>query len=98
MAWNYQFIARLPEDFKEEDILFLRQLGIPNAYLALPRDQHDHQSLKRIKEQIEAEELNLHMFTATVLPLIRPLPWGLRTEKGNWKHIWNFWRSWQVWG
>ena len=54
MAWNYQFIARLPEDFKEEDILFLRQLGIPNAYLALPRDQHDHQSLKRIKEQIEA--------------------------------------------
>ena len=49
MAWNYQFIARLPEDFKEEDILFLRQLGIPNAYLALPRDQHDHQSLKRIK-------------------------------------------------
>lgn len=54
MAWNYQFIARLPEDFKDEDILFLRQLGIPNAYIALPRDQHDYQSLKRIKERIEA--------------------------------------------
>lgn len=54
MAWDYQFIARLPEDFTDEDVLFLEQLGVPNAYIALPKDKHDYGSLKKIKEQIEA--------------------------------------------
>jgi len=49
MSWNYNFVSRLPEGFTEEDMLFIRQLGIEYTYVSLPRDKHNLKDLKELQ-------------------------------------------------
>lgn len=60
MAWNIKFISRLPEGFQEEDLLFLRQLGVEEAYIALPIDDHNIKAILAYKERIESAGIGLH--------------------------------------
>lgn len=46
MAWDYKFISRLPEGFGDDDLLFLKQLGIEEAYIALPIPDHNLKAIK----------------------------------------------------
>lgn len=59
MEWNYKFITRLPENFTDEDILFIKQLGIDYTYVSLPRDKHNLKDLKILKERIESGGLKI---------------------------------------
>jgi len=68
MNWNYRFITRLPENFDDEDILFIRQLGIDYTYYALPVAEHDYNSVKRVVDRVhdgglKMEYIHSNLFT-----------------------------------
>jgi mannonate dehydratase len=74
MSWNYQFIARVPEGFSDEDVIFLRQLNVPNAYICLGRDEHNFKRIKEIKDKITdggigftTVQSNLYTFNADII-------------------------------
>lgn len=74
MSWNCKFISRLPEGFDESDMLFLKQLGINEAYIALPIGDHNLKAIKGYKERIENAGLglnnmhsNLYTFNADIM-------------------------------
>lgn len=60
MAWNYKFISRLPQGFDDDDLIFLKQLGIEEAYIALPLAEHNISAVKRYKEQVESAGLKMN--------------------------------------
>ncbi len=60
MAWNYKFISRLPEGFGDDDLLFLKQLGIEEAYIALPIPDHNLKAIRTYKERVENAGLAMH--------------------------------------
>lgn len=74
MSWNYNFISRLPENFDDNDIKFIRQLGIDYTYYSLPIADHNYESLKSITERIKAGGLkfeyiqsNLFTFNSSIV-------------------------------
>lgn len=60
MAWRYKFISRLPQGFDDDDLLFLKQLGVEEAYIALPLADHNLAALKEYKDRIESAGLKMH--------------------------------------
>jgi len=60
MSWNYQFTMNLQPGFTDEDLLFVRQLGVPNVYTWIPTAQHNLKDLRALKERIESQDLRLY--------------------------------------
>ncbi len=59
MAWNCRLITRLPQGFDDEDILFIRQLGIEHTYYSLPVEDHTYERIKAIVARIRDGGLNI---------------------------------------
>ena len=61
MSWNYKLISRLPQDFTEEDVLFLKQLGIEYTYYSLPIADHNRKAITELVKKIENGGLKIEL-------------------------------------
>ena len=66
MDWNYRFISRLPENFNDEDILFIKQLGIDYTYYSLPIADHNYPAMKALVDRIEAGGLKMEFIQSNL--------------------------------
>lgn len=83
MAWNIKFISRLPEGFQDEDLLFLKQLGIEEAYLALPIADHNRKAIRAYKERVENAGIGLHNMHSNLYTFNADIMLGTKERDAN---------------
>ncbi len=52
MSWKCNLVSRLPQDFDDDDMLFLRQLGIDHTYYSLPVADHTPEAVRTLVKRI----------------------------------------------
>jgi mannonate dehydratase len=90
MNWNYRFISRLPENFDDDDILFIRQLGIDYTYYSLPIADHNYESLKRIVERIASKGLKFEYIQSNLFTFNSSIVLGTGDHKGTMEKLKEF--------
>lgn len=58
--WKPNFSMQVPFDAPDQELLFLRQLGVDRVYTWLPPERHDAASLADFKARLEGNGLLLH--------------------------------------
>lgn len=58
--WNYRFTMQVPFEAPDDELLFVRQLGVDTVYTWLPPDRHDLASLLAFKQRLEGHGMTLY--------------------------------------
>ena len=64
--WECRITMRLPRDFDSDELLFLEQLGVKDAYTILPVEQHNYNRVKEICDTIRGAGLRISNFHSAV--------------------------------
>ena len=77
MSWNCNFVTRLPEGFGEDDLLFLRQLGVEYTYMSLPREKHTLRDLSAIVSLLRDHGLTMRNIQSNTFTFNADIALGL---------------------
>lgn len=90
MDWNCRFISRLPEGFSDEDILFIRQLGIDYTYYSLPIGDHNYAAMKALVDRINAGGLKMEFIQSNLFTFNPSIVLGIGDKAGTMEQLCEF--------